>query len=114
VIKTSSYLLIVFAVLSSSPSFAGGYQSGIVRKIMLGYNDVPNTVYLDGQIGGRPACATQPYWRIQDKDSEAGAKQMMAVMSAQALGLVLTITGTGECAQWPDVEDVETVTTKKQ
>ena len=111
--KTRPYLLIAVVTFSSSLSFAGGYQSGIVRKIMVGYNDVPNTIYLDGSISGRPACATQPFWRIKE-GSEAAAKQMMAVMSAQALGLSLKITETGECSQWPDVEDVETVTVNQR
>ena len=111
IMKSSRSFFIALAMLFSSLSFAGGSQSGLVAKIMVGYGNVPNTIYLNGSMNGRPSCASQPYWRIKDGpgSSEADAKHMMVIMGAQQMGVRITITGAGECTLWPDVEDVKAV-----
>lgn len=106
------YLLLfaIAAAMYSSFSLAGGIQSGLVKKVTYASKETPNTIYLEGSISGRPSCATQPYWRIESRGSEDGSQKMITILTALQMRHPILITGTGQCTQWTDVEDVETVT----
>lgn len=58
---------------------------------------------------GRPACATTNDFAI-DNSTAAGKVMIASILAAQAAGLVVNVSGTGNCDVWGDRESAASVT----
>lgn len=99
--------LIVFFALSLFQSKAGT-QEGYIDWIIVRASD--GLVYFelnDGIKQGSPNCAVYGYWMIRDENSEAGKKQFALLLTAQAAGKKIAVSGMNSCQRWGDGEDVD-------
>ena len=84
-----------------------GTQIGTVDYIIVRASD--GLVYFTikgGSKNDNPACATNGYWMIKDENSNSGKLQYSMVLSAQASGKTISVTGMNTCTRWGDGEDV--------
>lgn len=65
-----------------------------------------------GEIVDNPPCATQGYWMIKDENSNSVKMQYSMILSAQASGKTINVTGMNTCARWGDGEDVNFIQIK--
>ena len=91
-----------------APAFAGT-QAGFVQSIYVRDSDGLILVNLMGTASGRPVCALQTYWVIQNETSDTGKRLFAMLLAAQAGGRVVSILGKDTCSRWADGEDIETV-----
>lgn len=95
-------LLTTAAALSlfSFNAYAGGASGKLVavnatRAALWAFNVGTNS--------GRPACATSNEFAI-DNNSAAGKAMIASILAAQAQGLIINVSGTGNCDVWGDRE----------
>ena len=104
--------MFVLTLLMSSKIYAGS-QSGTVDYITVRASDGLIYFTLKGESKvGNPSCATIGYWMIKDENSNSGKQQYSMVLSAQASGKIISVTGMNACTRWSDGEDVDSITTK--
>ena len=61
-----------------------------------------------GTNSSRPACATSNDFAI-DNNSAAGKAMIASILAAQAQGLIVNVSGTGNCDVWGDRESAASV-----
>ncbi len=82
-----------------------GEQTGKVKELVV-RNDGLHYFWLQGEPSGKPVCARNAYWMIQDENSAAGKSQLSIILSAQAQQKSVRVVGTGSCTRWSDGEDI--------
>ena len=95
----------------SSSAFSLGNQIGKVTSIKIRVDGIVK-VSIDGPRNEQAACASKPFWVIQDENSVAGKAQLALLMSAQASGrdVVIGAFPTGQCTRDPNNgEDIRNV-----
>ena len=102
-------ILVIAGLLTSAGAFAS-HQSGKVTRIIIRDSDGLIYFYMDGaREGGKPACATHPYWMIRNENSETAKRQLAILMSARMSGMPITVIGSNLCTRWGDGEDVNEI-----
>ncbi|WP_372627600.1 hypothetical protein [Arsukibacterium sp.] len=99
--------LLVSVLFTFGWPVSAGSQVGKVDYVIVRASD--GLVFfglIDGVKSGSPACATNSYWMIRDENSEAGKKQYAMLLTAQASGRNIEVTGMNTCNRWSDGEDV--------
>lgn len=90
-----------------STNIYAGTQSGTVDYIIVRASD--GLVYFTiegGEIADNPPCAKRGYWMIKDENSNSGKMQYSMILSAQASGKTINVSGLNTCTRWGDGEDV--------
>ena len=105
-------LIFTFFVLlmTSVPQALAGSQTGTVKYIIV--RDSDGLIYFaltGGAASNKPSCATIGYWMLKDENSTTGMMQYSMLLSAQASGLTLRVTGYNTCSRWGDGEDVNSI-----
>lgn len=98
---------LIFA-LASTVTHAGT-QTGQVKFVNVRASDGLITFGIVGgtKTSAQSCNATDQYWAIRNEDSNAGKQQYAMLMSAQASGKVVNISGLNTCDRWSGVEDVD-------
>lgn len=84
---------------------AHALTTGLVAKYVIWATNSTLLLTMSAVDPGRPACATTGRYSVSLSTSQ-GQAVVAAILSAQAQGLQLIVSGTGQCALWPDSEDV--------
>jgi len=105
---------LLLAILAIAPAaFAGNASGTSVQMIVTNENGQGTNprflVTVSGTHTGRSACATIPSRFAIDLRTEAGKEQVSLVKTAHALGVILTIIGTGACEVQTDSETMSYV-----
>ena len=98
-------ILMMLSTYASAGTQIGTVQYVIVRASDgLTYFTLANSVHTQ-----KPDCATADYWIIKDENSTAGKSQYAMILSAQASGKTVKITGMNTCSRWRDGEDANSL-----
>lgn len=102
--------IIFLLCLFLSTNVYAGTQLGTVGYIIVRASDglVYFTLKGDAKVGS-PSCARNSYWMIKDENSNSGKFQYSMVLSAQASGKTIRVTGMNSCTRWGDGEDVNSI-----
>jgi hypothetical protein len=107
-------LFLIVVTVFSLDSYAGN-QTGVVDYVLVRASDGLISFRLKGgTMNAAPTCATQGYWMIKDENSNAGKLQYSMILSAQASGKTVYISGTNTCARWSDGEDADLIKISNQ
>ncbi len=98
---TTAAALSLFSINAHAGS-ASGKVAGITatRAALWAFNVGTNS--------SRPACATTSEFAI-DNNSAAGKAMIASILAAQAQGLIVNVSGTGNCDVWGDRESAASV-----
>lgn len=98
-------LWITVAILCASSPANAGSAGGPPINIMFAYNSV---VFFDviTNRSGAPACATMPTRFAVATNTDSGKAFVTAILTAQARGKTISVSGLGTCSTWADSEDV--------
>jgi hypothetical protein len=108
VVRTAlGVLLCGVALLASAQTQS--YQEGTIFQLRVRSTDGLVYVYMTGVRAHSPACASEPFWVIQNEASVVGRQQMALLSMALAAGKKVTIFGTGTCGRWPTAENIAEV-----
>ena len=102
-----SAVSIAIGLLSTIVPATAGTVTGTIQWVIARSTDGLTYAMINGTSSGKPACATQGYWVIEDENSEAGKKQYAMLLLAQATGATITVVGNNTCTRWSDAEDIE-------
>ena len=103
-------ILALIAVSVFTPSsLIAGEVTGTVTSLLVRQSDGLTYFTVSGTATGKPTCATNSYWIIQDETSEAGKKLYALVMAAKIAEKQINVVGANTCTRWGDGEDVKYV-----
>jgi hypothetical protein len=105
-----SAALIGLLYLSALGTAIAGSQTGKIVFLHVRSTDGLIIVDMNGPVTNRAACASYPYWLVEDEKSNAGKQQLAMLMAAHLAGKTISLNGTGTCSRWPDGETIGTVT----
>jgi len=100
--------IMMTGALVASPALAGSAGPGVVTRITGVPASTPPTIlfYTNGPRTSAPACATMTDRWVIDVSTPSGQAAAAIVISAQAQGKTIYVTGTGTCSIWTDTETV--------
>lgn len=106
-LRLKAAMSVIVVSLSATSAIAGTSGLGAITL----FTAVPSSsnpffFYTNGARSGGAACATITNRWVIDVSTPSGQATVALVLSAQAQGRSVSVTGTGNCAVWSDTETV--------
>lgn len=107
--KIKAVLVIMF-VLSLLPAMAGTVRSQILNIHAGPVLGAKVMIQMQSDVLNKAACSTDIAWDFALNMDKPGAKETYAlIIMAYTTKQEISITGTGTCSSWPDIEELNYV-----
>lgn len=108
-LRLGAALAVSVGLLSTAPCVCASNVVGAhVVQVVADYGGF--FVYLDQPVNGSSCGQTSTTRRyVIDETTAVGKMQIATILSAQARGASISVTGMGSCPLWPDTESVQYV-----